>query len=98
MPPTYMTYCTSTMDNETVHDGFVSLVVPVYRSAQILPKLTETVASAMHGRSFELVLVCDASPDESWEVIRDLTTRYAFVRGICLRKNAGQHNAIMAGL
>ena len=86
------------MDDELVHDEFVSLVIPVYRSAQILPKLTQAVASVMQGRRFELILVCDASPDDSWQVIRDLTAQYAFVRGICLRKNAGQHNAIMAGL
>jgi undecaprenyl-phosphate 4-deoxy-4-formamido-L-arabinose transferase len=31
-------------------------------------------------------------------VIRDLAARYPFVRGICLMRNFGQHNATMAGL
>jgi undecaprenyl-phosphate 4-deoxy-4-formamido-L-arabinose transferase len=47
---------------------------------------------------FELILVNDAGPDNSWSVIQTLASNNAFVRGINLRKNAGQHNAIMAGL
>ena len=80
----------------------VSIVVPVYRSETILPRLIEQIELAMRrpdvdGR-FEVILVNDASPDGSWEVIRDLATRYEFVRGICLMRNVGQHNATMAGL
>jgi undecaprenyl-phosphate 4-deoxy-4-formamido-L-arabinose transferase len=47
--------------------------------------------------SYEIVLVCDHSPDDSWDVIRDLAINYKEVRGILLRMNAGQHNALMAG-
>ncbi len=80
----------------------VSIVVPVYRSAGILPILLEQVqaamqAAAMAGR-FELILVNDASPDNSWNVIRELSSRYPFLKGICLSRNFGQHNASMAGL
>ena len=80
----------------------VSVVVPVYRSAQILPSLVAATEAALRSAgltgSFEIVLVCDASPDESWNVIRSLASEFAFVRGVCLRRNAGQHNATMAGL
>ncbi len=80
----------------------VSIVVPVYRSESILPHLVEQVGASMQradvaGR-FELILVNDASPDDSWNVIRDLAARFDFVRGICLMRNFGQHNATMAGL
>jgi undecaprenyl-phosphate 4-deoxy-4-formamido-L-arabinose transferase len=47
---------------------------------------------------FELLLVSDASPDNSWQVIRDLSQTHPFIKGISLRRNFGQHNAIMAGL
>jgi len=47
---------------------------------------------------FELLLVNDASTDQSWEIISGLSERYFFVKGISLRRNYGQHNAIMAGL
>jgi undecaprenyl-phosphate 4-deoxy-4-formamido-L-arabinose transferase len=80
----------------------VSLVVPVFRSAEILPHLVEKVReamSAMDGRpSFELILVNDVSPDHSWQVIKQLAEQHDFVIGICLAKNVGQHNATMAGL
>jgi polyisoprenyl-phosphate glycosyltransferase len=80
----------------------VSIVIPVYRSAPILPELVRQIQEAMIaqgiGDCFELLLVNDASPDDSWPVIRTLAAQYPFVRGITLRRNAGQHNAIMAGL
>jgi undecaprenyl-phosphate 4-deoxy-4-formamido-L-arabinose transferase len=80
----------------------VSIVVPVYRSESILSHLVAQVHAAMQdagidGR-FELILVNDASPDGSWQVIRQLADRYPFVKGICLARNFGQHNATMAGL
>jgi glycosyltransferase involved in cell wall biosynthesis len=80
----------------------VSIVVPVYGSEAILPHLVDRVQSAMRAShapvSYELILVNDVSPDGSWEVIKRLSAQYAFVKGICLTKNVGQHNATMAGL
>src|SRR6185369_15375274 len=80
----------------------ISIVVPVYRSQSILPLLVEQVSAAMDAAGmagrFELILVNDASPDGSWQVIQDLAARHAFVSGICLARNFGQHNATMAGL
>lgn len=80
----------------------LSIVIPVYRSAGILPKLVDEIGGACinagWAESFELILVCDASPDESWSVIEQLSKKNPFVKGVCLRRNFGQHNAIMAGL
>lgn len=80
----------------------VSIVIPVYRSAPILPVLVEKIShiarSLEHAYQFELILVNDASPDNSWQVIASLTKQYPLLTGISLMKNAGQHNAIMAGL
>ena len=80
----------------------ISIVVPVYRSQAILPHLARQVATAMESAGmagrFELILVNDASPDDSWHTIRDLAAAYPFVSGICLGRNFGQHNATMAGL
>lgn len=79
----------------------LSIVVPVYRSASILPVLVQQVQEVMVNEglsdAFELILVNDAGPDNSWDVIRSLAETHKFIRGINLRKNAGQHNAIMAG-
>lgn len=87
-----------------IEDKYIklSIVVPVYRSATILPTLVQQTQEAMIKEglsgSFELILVNDAGPDNSWAVIQSLAATHDFVRGIDLRKNAGQHNAIMAGL
>lgn len=92
-----------TAQPETAESGLeVSIVIPVYRSESILPKLVAKVAEVMRALQlsdrFELVLVNDCSPDNSWQVITEQATQHAFIKGISLRKNFGQHNAVMAGL
>lgn len=80
----------------------LSIVIPVYRSEMIIPLLVEAVNDVCKqigmSDNFELILVNDASPDQSWPVIKNLAQKYGFVKGINLRKNFGQHNATMAGL
>ena len=80
----------------------LSIVIPVYGSAGILPKLIEEIEKSMTKinllESFELILVNDASPDESWANIVQLAKMKPYIKGINLRKNAGQHNSVMAGL
>ncbi len=78
----------------------VSIVVPVYRSETILPHLAAKIRDTFSQLPwrYELILVNDVSPDGSWNVIRKLAAEHEFIRGICLTKNVGQHNATMAGL
>lgn len=80
----------------------LSLVIPVYGSEPVLPELVRRLQAmfdqqARPSGDYELILVCDCSPDRSWAVIRGLAQQYPWVRGILLRMNAGQHNALMAG-
>lgn len=83
-------------------DLTLSIVIPVYRSQLILPALVNQIQTEMTRLeltgNFELILVNDASPDNSWSVIQDLSKSFSFVKGISLRKNFGQHNTTMAGL
>ena len=77
----------------------LSIVIPVYNSENILDELLIQMESNINFvESFELILVNDCSPDSSWKVIKKLCTEYSFLKGVNLRKNSGQHNAIMAGL
>ncbi|MDZ5434233.1 glycosyltransferase family 2 protein [Pseudomonas fluorescens] len=78
----------------------VSIVVPVYGSEAVLPTLVESIRDVMdsQGWNYEVIFICDQSPDNSWNVIRKITDSNPNVKGILLRMNAGQHNAIMAGL
>lgn len=80
----------------------LSIVIPVYKSQKILPVVVDEIKSSAQGTafdgSFELIFVNDASPDHSWPVILQLAQQHAFVKGVNLRKNFGQHSATMAGL
>lgn len=80
----------------------LSIVVPVYGSEAVLPELVAQIGAALGAArdlvpSYEIVFVCDRSPDGSWGVIQSLAQRHPEVNGILLRMNAGQHNALMAG-
>lgn len=78
----------------------ISIVVPVYNSANCLPELARRVQQDVgpHFERYELVLVNDDSPDTSWNAIVQLAREYRFIKGVNLRRNVGQDNAIMAGL
>lgn len=78
----------------------VSVVIPVYNSAESLPEVVSRLAAVLPALAsqYETILVNDDSPDRSWEVIRQLTQDYPWVRGINLRRNYGQHNALLCGI
>ena len=78
----------------------LSVVVPVYRSATILPVLTARLKIALEPTAlpFELILVNDCSPDDSWSRIVALVEEDPRVRGIDLTRNYGQHAATLAGI
>jgi undecaprenyl-phosphate 4-deoxy-4-formamido-L-arabinose transferase len=78
----------------------ISVVVPVYRSETLLRPLVDRLAPVLaeHASESELILVDDASPDGSWNVVRDLAREHAWIRGIRLMRNYGQHGAILCGI
>jgi glycosyltransferase involved in cell wall biosynthesis len=78
----------------------VSVVIPVYNSSALLPRLVEELKSVLSGCSgtHELILVNDSSSDRSWEVIGELSRQYTWVRGVDLMLNVGQHNALLCGI
>ena len=86
------------IDSRTSPPIGLSVVVPVYNSADSLPVLLPRLRSALSGRSFEVVLVDDGSTDDSWSVIRRLAAGDPAVRGLHLMRNYGQHNALLAGI
>ena len=78
----------------------VSAVIPVYRGEQTLAELTARleVVLAKVSSQHEIILVNDGSPDSSWQVIETLCAANPAVRGICLMRNYGQHNATLCGV
>jgi polyisoprenyl-phosphate glycosyltransferase len=78
----------------------ISVVSPVYGCRGTVIELYLRIKKALEAEklSFELILVDDGSPDESWSAIEDLASRDQRVKGIQLSRNFGQHYAISAGL
>jgi undecaprenyl-phosphate 4-deoxy-4-formamido-L-arabinose transferase len=84
-----------------VHEKIpLSVVVPVYNSEASLKPLVARLAQALGALAteFELVLVNDGSRDRSWSVVQELAREHAWVRGIDMSRNYGQHNAILCGI
>ena len=78
----------------------LSIVIPVYNSAPILPELIRRLEDALLQtlRDFEVILIDDGSADNSWEVVKELASEYPFVEGMTLMRNYGQHNALLSGI
>ena len=78
----------------------ISVIVPVYNSAAVLPMLVKELEAVLQkcANTFELILVNDASPDQSWRVITELAQERAWIHGINLMRNVGQHNALLCGI
>jgi glycosyltransferase involved in cell wall biosynthesis len=76
----------------------ISIVIPVYNSENSLEQLHHQIAGAMQNINYELILVNDKSKDRSWEKIVSLSRINRRIKGISLKKNVGQDNAILAGL
>ena len=77
----------------------VSVVVPCYRSAGTLEELVERIDATFdeEGIEYEVILVVDDSPDDTWKVAETLSARPE-VRSLELMRNYGQHNALLAGI
>ena len=77
-----------------------SIVSPVYRAEKILPILVSEINLVMEriGEDYEIILVDDRSPDNSWEVMKVLSSQNPKIKSIRLSRNFGQHSAIFAGL
>ena len=84
----------------TTGNPHISIVSPVYRGEKMVAELVlrnlESVSTITD--DYEIILVNDASPDNSWEEIVKQCELNPKVKGINLSRNFGQHFAITAGL
>lgn len=79
----------------------ISFVIPCYRSAKTLEGVVTEIRDTMQTiqeYEYDIFLVNDCSPDNTFEVITGLCEKYDNISGIDLAKNFGQHAALMAGL
>lgn len=77
----------------------LSVVIPVYNSAATVNLLVEALVAENTGYNLQIILVNDGSADGSGPACREAAQRHAgVVTFIDLARNAGEHNAVMAGL
>lgn len=78
----------------------ISVVIPVYGCREALEELYSRLCDTLEKISdkFEIILVNDACPQNSWETIKELCAKDNRVIGLNMSRNFGQIKAITAGL
>ena len=78
----------------------ISVVTPVYKAQDCLDELYKRLTKVLPQITddFEIIFVNDASPDRSWEKIRNICSSDKRAKAISFSRNFGQHRAITAGL
>ena len=77
-----------------------SIVSPVYRGETMVHELVTRIKKSLEEvtQEYEIILVNDSSPDNSWSEICKECANDKRIKGINLSRNFGQHYAITAGL
>jgi dolichol-phosphate mannosyltransferase len=78
----------------------VSAVVACYKDGQAIPIMYERLLSVFTrlGLDYEIIFVNDASPDDSEEVIRNISAKDPHVLGITHSRNFGSQAAFRSGM
>ncbi len=78
----------------------ISVCIPCYKSSKNLPFVIEDIRNEFRKRDeeYQIILVNDGSPDNTFEVIEDLCKQDDRITGINLLKNYGQPSAKLAAL
>ncbi len=77
----------------------LSIVVPLYNEAESLPELCSWIDRVMkeNAFSYEMIFVNDGSNDNSWEVLKQLSTQYSTIIAISFARNYGKSAALHEG-
>lgn len=78
----------------------ISVVIPLYKEAANLRPLLSGVKAALAktGSPFELIIIDDGSPDETWQILTEEAKAFPTLHGLRLSRNFGKELAICAGL
>ena len=78
----------------------ISIILPVYKCEDCLEPLIERLSMSLSvlKKEYEIIFVNDASPDNSWNRLLELSQNNSDIKLINLSRNFGQHAAITAGL
>ncbi len=82
------------------------IVIPCYNEQEVLPvtsgmflaKLRQLESEGAISEKSRVLFVNDGSKDRTWEVIQGLCEQDEHFQGVCLSRNRGHQNALLAGL
>ena len=82
------------------------IVVPCYNEEEALPETSRRLREKMHtlinngtiSENSRVLLVNDGSKDRTWQLIKSLHEADKLFCGVCLSRNRGHQNALLAGL
>lgn len=77
----------------------ISIISPVYGASKLLPELILRIHNSVSilTNNYEIILIEDNSPDNSWEIINQISVTDKKIVGVSLSRNFGQQNALNAG-
>jgi len=80
--------------------GLISVVIPLYKEGSHLRAFLSDLRDALErtGCEFEIILVDDGSPDDTWENIKEEARTFPSLRAVRLSRNFGKELALCAGL
>ncbi len=84
----------------------LAIIVPCYNEEDVLPQSmsvleklrAELIKENLIAETSKLVFVNDGSKDKTWDIIEKAHQKKPFIRGICLSRNFGHQEALLAGL
>ena len=87
-------------------DPILYIVIPCYNEEAVLPmtsgiflkKITGLAAAGKISDESRVLFVNDGSKDKTWQIIEELAASDAHYEGVCLSRNRGHQNALLAGL
>ena len=82
------------------------IVIPCYNEEKVLPitatifenKINVLIAKKKISADSKILFVNDGSKDNTWKIIKNLSENKYTFEGICLSRNRGHQNALLAGL
>jgi len=77
----------------------LSIVISLFNEEESLPELIRWIEQVMDNEkyNYEIILVDDGSRDRSWNVIKELSEKNSYIRGISFRRNYGKSAALFHG-
>jgi len=84
----------------------LTIVIPCYNEEEVLPqtsalfldKLHTLITSKRIDEESRVMFVNDGSKDSTWNIIQELSKEDPHYTGLCLSRNRGHQNALLAGL